>query len=114
MSETDLSRSIRRALTALGFWCIRVQSGTLPVQYGARVHYVHCAEPGTPDLILPALGWMEVKTTDGKLEASQLAWHRRAADEGIRVETVRSVSAAVSTATRWRDLDNAAKLSGLR
>jgi hypothetical protein len=99
LSETDLSRDIQRALAQLGVWCIRVQSG----QHRVRGGVLHCAEPGTPDLLLPALnGWLEVKTQDGALEASQVAWHQRATREGVRVAVVRSVSEAIATAQQWR------------
>ena len=103
MSETALSRSIRLALSALGVWVIRVQSGVLAVAYTpTRIHRVHCAEPGTPDLCLPALGWLEVKTARGEPSRVQLAWHNRAAREGVRVAVVRSVSEAVAVARKWQ------------
>lgn len=97
-SETDLSRSIRKALTSLGFWVIRVQAGIHRVRGGT----LHCAEPGTPDLCLPALGWLEVKTQGGALEASQVAWHQRATREGVKFAVVRTVADAVSTVREWQ------------
>jgi len=102
VSETDLSRSIRLALATVGVWVIRVQSGTIPALYSGRRRYIHCAEPGTPDLCLPALGWLEVKTTQGELSPEQVAWHARAAREGVNVAVVRSVDAAVRTARGWQ------------
>jgi hypothetical protein len=99
MSETDLSRSIRLALAVLGVWVIRVQAGIHRVRGGT----LHCAESGTPDLMLPALGaWLEVKTQGGALEASQVAWHQRATREGVRVAVVRSVAEAVSAVREWQ------------
>jgi hypothetical protein len=98
MSETDLSRSIRLALATLGIWVIRVQSGTHRVRGGT----LHCAEPGTPDLCLPGLGWLEVKTQGGALEASQVAWHQRATREGVNVAVVRSVEQAVRVVREWK------------
>jgi hypothetical protein len=99
MSETDLSRSIRQALAAMGVWVIRVQAG----QHRVRGGVLQCAEPGTPDLCLPALSaWFEVKTPKGALEASQVAWHQRATREGVKVAVVRSVSEAVTTVQEWQ------------
>lgn len=99
MSETALSRSIRKALATLGVWCIRVQASSVSVR-------VHGAEPGTPDLWTP-LGWLEVKTLAGELLPSQVAWHLRAAREGVRVATVRSVEQAVRAVREWRALEGA-------
>jgi hypothetical protein len=104
MSETDLSKSIQAALAQLGVWVIRVQSGTIPAMYGERRRYIHCAEPGTPDLFCPALNlWLEVKTPKGALEASQVAWHQRAIREGLQVAVVRAVSDAVQAVQARRE-----------
>lgn len=110
MSETDLSLSIRKALTSLGIWVIRVQAGMHRVTGGM----LHCAEPGTPDLCLPALGWIEVKTQTGEPSPFQLAWHARAAREGIRVAVVRSVSEAVTIARLWQAERGATERRGNR
>lgn len=102
MTETDLSRSIRKALAQLGVWCIRVQAGTIPLSIAGGARYIHGAEPGTPDLCLPALGWLEVKAAKGKLAPSQAVWHARAAREGVRVAVVRSVEQAVRVVRGWQ------------
>lgn len=96
MSETKLSRSIRQALNLKGYWVIRIQSGVIPIA-GKSTRYVHCAEPGTPDLLLltPELCFLEVKTPTGRLTPEQLRWHDRAASRGVPVRIVRSVSAAL-------------------
>lgn len=61
------------------------------------------AEPGTPDLCLPALGaWLEIKTARGSLLPSQVMWHRRAEREGVRVAVVRSVEQAVRVVREWQ------------
>lgn len=92
MSETQLSHDIQRALNKLGVWCIRVQSGRVKVRGG----WMHLAEEGTPDLYCPALNlWLEIKTPGGEREASQVAWHSRAAREGVKVAVVRSVSETI-------------------
>ncbi len=103
MSETQLSRAIVVALKALGVWTIRVQSGVIPALYGTTRRYIHCAEPGTPDLCLPGLGFIEVKTDAGELSPFQLAWHARAAREGVNVAVVRSVSDAVRVVRQWQE-----------
>jgi len=98
VSETQLSRSIQVALRQLGIWCIRVQAGIHRVRGGT----LHCAERGTPDLCLPGLGWLEVKTEEGEPSPDQLAWHSRAAREGVRVAVVRSVEQAVRIVREWQ------------
>lgn len=97
MAETQLSRSIQKELTKLGIWWIRIQSGTHRVRGGM----LHCAEPGTPDLCLPALGWLEIKLPGSEPSSVQLSWHSRAVREGLRVAVVRSVGEAVAVARRW-------------
>jgi hypothetical protein len=97
MSETDLSRSIQRALEAIGVWVERIQAGEHKVRGG----YLRCASPGTPDLMVigaPVDGcvtFLEVKGPKGRLEESQEDWHERARARGIRVFVVRSVAEAL-------------------
>lgn len=98
--ETDVSRAIQDALKAVGIWCIRVQAGRHRVKGG----YLHCAEAGTPDLLVlsPALGWLEVKRDEKeKPRASQELWHAKAKSEGIRVAIVSSPREAVETVLGW-------------
>lgn len=97
MTETQLSRDIRRALETCGVWVIRTQ---VVGRNGARA----CAtgERGMPDLCLPGFGWIEVKVGGGKLSADQIAWHSKAARYGVRVATVRSVSEAIKVVSAWK------------
>ena len=97
MSETDLSRSIRKELTKLGVWVIRSGVSAKRGKGGT-----HSGEPGQPDLCLPALGWLETKTRRGEPSPDQLKWHARAARSGVRVAVVRSVSEAISTVREWQ------------
>ncbi len=97
MAETELSRSIRRELTRLGVWVIR--SG-VSVKRGKGG--THSGEPGQPDLCLPALGWLETKTKSGEPLPSQVAWHARAAREGVRVAIVRSLAEAIRVVQQWQ------------
>ena len=96
MSETDLSKAIRKALAAMGIWVVRLQSSG---RRGPRS--VATGEPGMPDLWTP-YGLLEVKTETGKLSPAQVAWHERARAEGLNVATVRSVEDAVRIVTEWR------------
>jgi hypothetical protein len=103
VKETALSKSIRKALAALGCWTIRIQSGVIPALYNGKKRFIHCAEPGTPDvLVLGPLGFLEIKTAKGKLSADQKRWHDRAAKLGVRVAVVRSVKEAVEVVSLWR------------
>ncbi len=92
--EIALQRAIVEALQAMGCWVFRVNSG--------RSGKVWLAPEGTPDLCLPALGWMEVKLPGKKPSVAQEVWHKRAEREGIRVAVVHSVEEAVSTFLAWR------------
>jgi hypothetical protein len=96
-NETALSRSIRMALERLGYWVERIQSGQVPALYSGKVRYIHCASPGTPDLLVidAVPTWLEVKLPGAKLRPQQADWHRRAANKGVRVATVRSVADAL-------------------
>ena len=119
MSETELSKAIREALTAKGCWVIRQQSGYVPMTHNGKKRVIRMGEPGTPDLLvmfspdmpqmgifgaMPAeFGFMEVKTQKGKLTEAQETWHERAADCGIRCRVVRSVSEALKVLSEWRE-----------
>lgn len=94
MSETKLQRVILDGLNAAGYWAFRVNSGMRGT--------VRLAPPGTPDICLPALGWMEVKDKEGKLRPAQVRWHERAAREGVRVAVVRSLADALRAAIEWK------------
>jgi hypothetical protein len=96
MSETELSKQIRKALTAIGVWVVRLQSSG---RRGPRS--VATGEPGFPDLWTP-YGLIEVKTEKGKLSHEQERWHERARAEGLNVATVRSVQEAVDVVSGWR------------
>jgi len=99
-TETAISRSIRRALAAKGCRCIRIQSGILRVQSGSagRSYFVHCAEPGTPDLLVIRAGvytWLEVKRPGEEPTPEQCAWHLWARKQGLRVAVVHSIAEAL-------------------
>ena len=97
MSETALSKAIKQGLEAAGYWVLRIQAGQHRVKGGV----LHCAEAGTPDLFLPALNlWLEVKLPKGPTKPSQVAWHARAAKEGVTVVVVRSLADAVEAVRR--------------
>lgn len=102
MGETALSKQMRDELTARGFWCIRVQSGILPVVYPKtrRTHYVHCAEDGTPDFWCSrydgATAWIEVKKPGEEPSAAQLRWHAKARARGQHVGCFDRISDVVA------------------
>lgn len=94
-SETALSKSITKALQALGCIVIRVQSGVL--RFGGRV--VRCAPKGTPDLVVLMKGgrtiWLEIKTASGKVSEEQQRTHGHWRSIGHTVAVVKSVAEAV-------------------
>jgi hypothetical protein len=95
--EIPRTRKIREMLTLLGIWWIATG-----VSVKRKARGVRSGEPGQPDTLLPALGWLETKTEEGKLLPSQIAWHARAAREGVRVAIVHSPEEAARIALEWR------------
>jgi hypothetical protein len=104
VSETALSKSIRKGLTQLGIWVVRVQSGIIEAKpYKGKKRFIHCAEPGTPDLLCPSLAlWLEIKTPKGRLSPVQKQWHARAQREGVRVAVVHSLAEALEVVRFWQ------------
>jgi hypothetical protein len=96
--EIPLTAAIRRELTRMSVWWIATG-----VSVKRKATGVRSGEPGMPDTLLPALGWLETKTLTGELSASQVAWHARALREGVRVAVVRSVAEAVAAVRGWRE-----------
>lgn len=114
MTESDLSRGIREALTAKGCWVMRLNSGAMPIGTGKARRFIRMGEPGTPDLLVmfPAgfptpehamdWGFLEVKLAKGKLSVAQVAWHEKAAQLGINCRVVRGISEALEAVKSWR------------
>jgi hypothetical protein len=100
VTETDLQRSIRKALAAAGFWTERLNSGRVQT---VRKSWLQLCEVGTPDLlVLAPYGFLEVKTRSGRLSIEQKHWHERAARKGVRVAVVRGVAEALDTVRGWQ------------
>jgi len=97
MSETDISRNIRKALEKLGFWVIRLQSSG---RRGSRS--MATGEPGLPDLYLPGIGHLEIKVPGKDLSKTQVEWHAKAESFGVPVAVARGVSDAVKWALSLR------------
>lgn len=101
MSETEISRTIRQALTAAGYLVERVNSGKVPTRNG----WYAGATPGCPDTIVVApvfaYGWLETKTDEGELNENQRKWHERARRKGVRVAVVRTARDAVRVVNSW-------------
>jgi hypothetical protein len=100
MGETELSRSIQRALRGLGLWVLRQQSS------GRRSSRSFVSgEPGLPDLQIlgpPAVcGFLEVKQPGKTLTDEQVRWHARAKRWGVRSAVVTSPREAVAIVQRW-------------
>lgn len=97
--ETALSGAIQKALTLKGCKVIRIQAGLIPLMYGDTKRWVHCAEKGTPDLLVmraPAhCTFLEVKGEGGKLSPEQQKWHEWAISNGFRVCVVRTIDDAL-------------------
>jgi hypothetical protein len=115
MSETDLSRAIRKALAAKGYWVDRINSGNVFLSYTSKRtgktsgRKIAMAKPGTPDtLVIDPYCWVETKTPIGKASPEQLEWHRQAQKRGVRATFARSIGEAL------RYVDQCARDDGLR
>lgn len=99
-AETHIQRTVVSALEALGHWVVRVNAGGVRVSGGG---WYRGATAGTPDLCLPALGWLEVKTREksSRLSKAQKEWHARAGAHGVRVAVVRSAAEAIDVVAKW-------------
>jgi len=102
MSETAISLTIRRTLTAAGYHVERVNSGKVK----ARGGWYQGATAGTPDTIVvspaSAYGWLETKTDEGELNPAQRKWHADAARRGVNVAVVRSAREALGAVKQWQ------------
>lgn len=94
MAETELSRSIAKAIESLGYEVVRIQSGT---RSGGRMRL---AKAGTSDRLVMLRNmrvlWLEVKTTEGEERDSQLAFRARAEKLGHVVAVVKTVGEAIA------------------
>jgi hypothetical protein len=111
-SETALSKAINDALELQGCRVIRIQSGKLKVTNGKRTYWVHMAEKGTPDRLVirpgaplasgyAAIGFIEVKAANGKLNPEQRKWHAWAKSADVNCAVVRTVAEALSAVSSW-------------
>jgi hypothetical protein len=93
MAETELSRSIAKAIESLGYEVVRIQSGT---RSGGRMRL---AKAGTSDRLVMLhdmrVLWLEVKTAEGKERESQKKFRARAEKLGHVVRIVKSVGEAI-------------------
>jgi hypothetical protein len=100
LSETDLQRSILKALEQSGYWAFRVNSG---LRGSGKVQL---APAGTPDICcVSPPGWIEVKLPGEGPNDAQRDWHARARRLGIRVEIVDSMRDALAIVGRWAQQD---------
>lgn len=103
LSETDISREIREALTKSGWKCERINSGKVKVNGG----WMHLAQKGFPDTLVMkpkgVVGFLETKTDIGKLNEDQKAWHAWATKSGFNVATVRSRAEALQAVKMWEN-----------
>jgi hypothetical protein len=109
VSETQLSASIRGALEATGVWVIRMGVNMKRGKRGTQ-----SGEPGMPDLLCPAYGWLETKVDEGKLSPGQRIWHDKAARNGVRVAVVRSVHEALMQVSLWKLAPRAKHLTRIK
>lgn len=91
MTESDWQRKLIDALAYLDCWAIRINSGGVKARNG----FYRGAPDGTPDILVMLRGgrllWLELKEPGKVLRDSQVKWHARAAEMGIRVVKVESV-----------------------
>jgi hypothetical protein len=105
MSETDIVRSILKALALRRVLAWRANAGLLVLGKGADKRVVRGAPAGTPDIIgiLPGGRFfgLEVKTQTGRVSPAQHAWADRARELGARYQVVRSAREAIAALDSW-------------
>lgn len=91
--ETKLASSAIKALRELGFECIRINAGKVPIPGGG---WSNGARKGTPDwLVVHPYCWLEFKDQE-KVAPQQKTWHDWARQCGVPVIVARSVGDAVN------------------
>lgn len=102
MSESQVQKDILAAIRAARprVEPMRLNSGT------AKGGKIRLAPDGTPDIlcVLPPRGrsgWLEVKTSSGKLRPSQQKWRDRFLRTGTGYAVVRSVREALEAVDSW-------------
>ena len=94
-AETVIQKGILDALLGLGLIAVRLNSGSVRVKRG----YLHLAPKGTPDLVVQLrdgrVGWVEVKTDEGKRTPEQAAFEVRARRDPCVYVLARSVNEAL-------------------
>ncbi len=105
-NTASIQRSILKALTSMGIYCDRLNSGSFKV----NDRYVKGARKGTPDIFffLAPTGracYFELKRPGEKPKPHQLKWHEDAREHGCRVAVVTSLREAIDIATNWRVLE---------
>lgn len=92
MAETqDITRPIVDALTQLGIYCLRLNSGKVRVRGG----WMTLCPEGTADIVIFPRGrmpvWVETKTKTGKLRTAQVVFADKIIDLGHSYWTIRSL-----------------------
>ena len=103
MAETqDITRPIVDALTQLGIYCLRLNSGKVQVRGG----WMKLCPEGTADIVIFPRGrmpvWVETKTKTGKLRTAQIAFADKMADLGHSYWTIRSLDEMLKLAEGLR------------
>jgi len=105
--EAPVVAAIIKRLKLERVWCWRANAGTIVIGKGRARRVVRGSPAGTPD-ILVVLGngrlcGLEVKRpVGGTVSPTQLEWHARASEHGVRVAVVRSVLEALEAVRKWR------------
>jgi hypothetical protein len=93
--ETDLSKSIKTALEAMGFYVLRVNSGRVAVKRG----WLWLAPAGTADLFAFKAGRvvaLEVKVPGEVLDDAQVEWRDAWVAKGFSAACVHSIDEALA------------------
>ena len=92
--ESDLHNAIVRTLNNHGIINWTMLRGT------ARGGSVYCT-PGIPDIYLPGLGWLELKTETGSASVQQLRRHEELRDAGDNIAIITNINQALEVITKW-------------
>lgn len=100
-ADDGLVQKVLKLCEVMHIWAWRINSGMVTTESGSKVRL---SPPGTPDVIAIIHGracFIECKKRGGKLNANQVAWAKRAEEEGAQFASVDSLGDAKFYLTKW-------------
>lgn len=100
-TETPIVADILHALSAMGIWAWRQNSGHVP-RKGGRFFGAPAGSPDIAGVLDGRYFGIEVKTPKGKQRETQVEWQAMALRHGVRYGIARSAREASELVREWR------------